>query len=96
MRTIYKYPFDVTDVVELQLPRGAKALHIDTQGGLACLWALVDPEAPPERVAFRVVGTGQPLPDGVRAQDYLTTFFHGPFVWHAFRLPGDQPALEDL
>jgi hypothetical protein len=94
MRTIYKYPFNVSDVVELELPRGARVLHIDVQGGLPCLWALVDTDNPPERAAFRLFGTGQPLPDDVTHTGHVTTFFHGPFVWHVFRSPGDQPALE--
>lgn len=87
MRTIYKYPFNVTDVVTLDLPRGAAVLHVACQGDVPCLWALVDNDNPPERRVFLVCGTGQPVSRHLGPAQHVATFFHGPFVWHLFE-PG--------
>jgi hypothetical protein len=59
--TIYKYPFEIQDYVELALPHGAELLHVDFQREVPCLWALVDPKAPLTRRRIRVAGTGHPI-----------------------------------
>ena len=81
MKTVYKYPIDVTDPTVV-LPEGYKILmaaHQATQGDF--IWALVDREAPTKRKEFIVVGTGFPIPPGIT---YLTSWQSPPFVWHLF------------
>jgi hypothetical protein len=83
---VYKYPFAIQDRVTVRLPRNADILHIgEQQFGELCVWALVDPDAPPtvERY-FRVFGTGHAVPDDVEL-DHLTTIISANgLVWHIF------------
>ncbi len=60
MRTIWKYVIPLQNEVAVDLPRGAKILCVQSQRGIPCIWALVDPEAPTERVLFCWRGTGHP------------------------------------
>lgn len=81
-RRIYKYPFPVADLVEVDMPAGAKIVHVDVQRGTACIWALVDPTHPPEVHRFRVVGTGHSVGDD---EEHVATFLMPPFAWHLLR-----------
>ena len=56
---IYKYSLsEITDIHELELPRGAKPLKLAIQGGIPCLWVLVDPEEPLIKRRVFVAPTG--------------------------------------
>lgn len=46
----------------VQMPRGARVLHVAEQRGDVCVWAEVDPSMPLEPRRFVVAGTGHPLP----------------------------------
>jgi hypothetical protein len=83
MRTIWKFPFEIADDIPLELPVGAEVVHVDTQGGQPCIWALVDPEAPKEKQHFRIHGTGHPIDDP--EFQYVASFQQSRFVWHLFR-----------
>lgn len=84
--TIWKFPFGLSDIVPIAMPKGAKPLHVEEQHGQACLWALVDESAPTEVREFRVVGTGHPLDDEFLGARHVGTFqaSGGAFVWHVF------------
>lgn len=93
MRTIYKYLLETTDLQSIRIPRllGAKDftsqfLCIDTQNGCPCLWCLVDTSEQEREVFFRVVGTGNPMPEILDNGDYLGTYqlFNGAFIGHVF------------
>lgn len=83
-KSIYKYPFPVEDRPELWLPRGARVLSIQDQGGKLCLWAEVDPEAPKEERRFFLFGTGHRVVGG--PMRFLTTvqMAGGKLVWHIY------------
>ena len=85
MRTIWKYRFPEGDETVLTMPMGAHVLTIQVQDGSPVLWALVDPDAPPEPRLFYVKGTGwvidQPL------GRYVGTVQLAGFVWHVFEAP---------
>ena len=85
MRTVYKYSFPITDLVELEMPLGAQVVHIEEQRG-ACLWALVDPEQPRELRHFHIYGTGRPIHRS--ALSHVGTFLMagGTLVWHVFEM----------
>ncbi len=91
MKTIWKFPFAVSDMVAIEMPSGAKILHVEVQPASSlversqpCLWALVDPEAKKCLRSFYIFGTGHSL--GPRADDlrHVGTFLDGAFVWHVF------------
>lgn len=96
-KRIYKYPISVTDEFELCLPKGADILTIQTtptsQGeGVPYIWAMVDTEAPNETRRFRIIGTGNPIPEFdlesamrfEKGYKYIGTFqqAQGMLIWH--------------
>lgn len=93
MRTIWKYELAVEDRIELEMPRGAELLTVQTQAGRPRLWALVDPIEPHETRRFRLYGTGHAVSDPPRtttepSQVYVGTFqvFQGEGVFHLFEV----------
>lgn len=86
MNTVYKYGFDITDDFELELPKGARILHVDVQNGYPYIWALVDPDAPKEKKKFHLAGTGHPINEKIK--NHIGTFLlhEGALVFHLFAL----------
>jgi hypothetical protein len=83
-KVIWKYPLEVTGYQEVSVPRDAEFLHVGSQNGQVCAWALVDPSKGVETVPIHIVGTGNPmLPEG-DWRYHLGTVQHGEFVWHIF------------
>lgn len=84
-KTIWKYPIPIADVQDVAMPEGARILCVQTQGELPCLWALVDPTAPPAPRKILIAGTGHTRDDLDLAQ-YLGTFqlAGGALIFHVF------------
>lgn len=86
MKTIYKYPFKISAVVEIDLPFGSRVLTIQPQGNEVFLWALVDSEEKQMlKSRFCVYGTGQPAFELISYLRYFTTIQVNGFVWHIFQ-----------
>lgn len=88
MNTIWKFQVHQSGVRQaLDMPRGAKLLHLGVQSGQVYIWAQVDTAAPRVRRQFELVGTGYDLGD-VAAGDYVGTVFlqNGALVLHGFDL----------
>jgi hypothetical protein len=77
---VWKY--QLGDDVTIELPEGAKILHVGMQGIYICLWCLVDPHAPRVERRFKVFGTGEYIDAG----EYIGTVMEGPYVWHVFEV----------
>ena len=86
MRTIWKYEFPIQDEFTLSMKEGAEIIHVESQHGVPCLWALVDTGAPMDVRLFAVAGTGHPA--GFIQEQHVGTFFmrSGNLVWHLFEL----------
>lgn len=97
-RAIWKYTIPIGGEHIIEMPVGAKILHVDVQPAregerMICLWAEVRspdnqlPEA--EKRSFEVFGTGHPLPTG-EGLEYLGSFqlFDGGFVGHVYEDTG--------
>lgn len=89
MKTIWKFPFTIKDMVAFDMPKGAEVLHVEVQkpaniscSTQPCLWALVDPEAEKERRLFSIFG-GHPIAN-VERMEHVATFLDGAYVWHVF------------
>jgi hypothetical protein len=83
--TIWKYPLEISDVQSVSLPLGAEVLTVQTQGGNACIWALVDPKETRKEIRkVRIFGTGHNI-EGDAGQ-YVGTFqiANGRLVFHVF------------
>lgn len=83
MRTIYKYPLEITDHQEISIHAGAELLDIQVQNGSIYLWCMVNPNQSMRKYYFRVLGTGQPIESEFNVP-YLATVQTGRFVWHIF------------
>lgn len=83
MLKVFKYPVELTDNIDVQMPKGAKPLHFDMQNGDLCLWALVDPSLPLTSHKFRMAGTGHPIDT---CGPYINTVLlkNGALVFHFF------------
>jgi hypothetical protein len=84
-KQIWKYPIQISDCVEHEMPRGARLLCVQVQWGMPCLWAIVDPEQPRVRRRFWVVGTGHPFPNS-EGLFYIGTvqLSGGTLIFHFF------------
>lgn len=90
-KTIWKYPLDqIGQVIQLEIPRAAKLLTVQLQGGTPTLWALVEKNAPYEATRQVILlGTGENIKRELG--DYLGTVQSNiGLVWHAFEVPYDN------
>lgn len=81
--TIWKFPLTVTDEQVIDIPAGAKLLSVQTQLGIPCLWALVEPTNRKEKRRFFMNGTGHEVD---HACPFIGTFQinGGILVFHLF------------
>lgn len=92
-KAIWKYEIKASEDFSLDIPVGGEILCVQAQGDVPRLWALVDPKVDKERRTFRVLATGQEIPD-IDSLTYVGTFqtplparnmFMLPsLVWHVF------------
>jgi hypothetical protein len=83
MRTIFKYPLEITDKQTIRM-KCVSILHVGLDPSKRpCLWAEVETDAIESGVDIYVVGTGNPLPD--LAEYHIGSFVQGPFVRHVYR-----------
>lgn len=89
MLKVFKYEMPLNDYFDLDLPRGAKILKVDTQFDLPQLWALVDPdESIMEMRKFRFAGTGHPIVEELEKLEFIDTFQmrDGNLIFHVFEV----------
>ena len=88
MKIVYKYslggkPHDF----EIEMQEGAEILTVQVQKGTACIWALVDSDAPLITRRLFIIGTGRDasILESVNAK-YIGTFqlLNGDLIWHLF------------
>ena len=88
MNTIWKYPLNLTDTQEVDMPKGAHILTVQRQGLGAediVMWAIVNTEAPRELVMIEAFGTGHPIENGERSYIGTLQFGLGTLVFHFFK-----------
>lgn len=84
MRTIWKFPLEVTDLQTIQMPVDAHFLSVGQQDDELMLWALVDPENQLIPTTFAIYGTGHPIGAAESDEYHVGTVQVGPYVWHVF------------
>ena len=84
MKTIFKYPLEVTDEQTLEMPSGARILTVQTQHNVPCLWALVPIAAPMMQRRIITHGTEHPVPP--TTGEYIGTYQldGGSLIFHVF------------
>lgn len=83
MNVIYKYPFEISNTVEIEIPSDAEILTVRMQGDMPCLWVRCENTLSLQRRIIHIRGTGQSA-DGLGR--YIGTFemAAGLLVFHAF------------
>ncbi len=86
MLTIYKFPIEVTDFTDIEIPATAKILTVQIQDGNPYVWVLLDPDQPTIKRYFRLAGTGHSINGLQYTLDYIGTFqmHSGDLVFHLF------------
>lgn len=89
MKTIWKFPLDVTDVQHVVMPAGARVLpDVAAAGGSLLtplfIWAEVDTDDELTERTFFVLGTGNPSPVSKLHAEYVGSCLKGSFVWHVY------------
>ncbi len=90
MKKIYKYSFkyifEITHSITIEMPKNALILDLQIQNGIPCLWAVVDLDESMVPYNFVLLGTGHPVPDEEYELQHISTFQQGEFVWHLFQI----------
>lgn len=82
MKTIHKYPLEITGEQQIDMPEDSRILSVQVQDGKVCLWAMVDTETEKVKRNVRIFGTGSPVDlDGL---SYIGTVQQNYLVWHVF------------
>ena len=86
MDTIWKFDFEVTDYIEIEMPKDAKILSVQIQHEKPCIWAGVIAGNDTEKRKFRIFGTGHPIAMNANGLKFIGTFqlMNGNFVGHLF------------
>lgn len=87
MLTIYKYELQkVAGKQYVDMHEGAEPLRAAMIAEQLCVWAYVDTSARLKAKAFRIFGTGWPIPEthGNLRFQWIDTVFDHWFVWHIF------------
>lgn len=86
MKTIWKYPLEITDEQVVEMPQGANILSVQSQGSQLCLWAIVFPNRASMRErTITIYGTGHAMRTDCE-EKFLATVQQdgGALVWHVF------------
>ena len=83
-KTIWKFPFPISDFVrEVKIP-GFMPCHVAMQDGVPTLWAEVSPGSDTTRdFNFQWFGTGHDIPGSAM---YVGTVQDGAFVFHLYEV----------
>jgi hypothetical protein len=84
-KQVWKWVLSPRDLSTIQVPTGAKFLHVGEQTGCICIWALVDPaETKREERTLRIAGTGHNISNG--KFNYIGTVHldGGSLIFHVF------------
>jgi hypothetical protein len=95
MKSVFKYPFEIQDNFEIEMPVDAQILHVGAQPSVgshfnarACIWALVDLDLniPKQIRKFRLAGTGHPIEEALSKSEFIGTIMllEGQLVFHLF------------
>jgi len=84
MKSIWKFPIEITDKQKVFMPRTAKILSVQVQRETPYIWALVDTEEQISERTLIIHGTGHPCV--CDASEFVGTFqvADGSLVFHLF------------
>lgn len=86
-KTIHKFPVQLVDEFEIEMPEGSIILSVQSQHNFPVIWALVFPDAKKCKRKFKLVGTGRSIYEWT-GLNYVGTFQldGGNFIGHLFEI----------
>lgn len=86
MKSIWKFNFQIEDNFQIEMPKGAEILSVQSQNDKPALWAICDIHAEKEKRNFSIIGTGHRM--NMDDKKYIGTFqmTEGILVWHLFEI----------
>lgn len=86
MKSIFKYPVEMSENFTIEAPEGAQFHCVQLQHGQVQVWARVDTEKSLTVYRFGVHGTGHELNEFTESAPYVGTFqlAGGSLVFHLF------------
>lgn len=85
MKTICKFPLDVTDRQLLTLPQDSQILSVIVQNGTLMLYVLLETEKNSVcEKEIEIYGTGHPVSQDGSNKKFIGTVQQNQFVWHIF------------
>ncbi len=84
MKTIWKFPFQITDHQVIEMPAFSQLLTVQMQHGEPCLWALVNPDARKVDRHIIVHGTGHQVESEAEAYVGTVQVHGGQLIFHVF------------
>lgn len=84
---IFRYPIEITDLQDIEMPAGAEILCVKSKRGVPCIWAKVLDGSPYKTRHIRIIGTGKPMvfTEGRQLHYLGTVFTHNEsLVWHIY------------
>lgn len=95
MLTIWKESIPITDSFGIALPKDAKTLSVQPQGGQVCIWFLCDPQNVKLLRQFRIFGTGHPIEE-LEGFRFVGTFqLPVGLVFHLFERDWPHPSRRE-
>jgi len=87
-KTIWKFPIEIEDIQEIEMPSPAIPLSFQMQGNSPTLWCLVDPEMGMVKKKFRLAGTGHKIDNSLEELNFIGTaqLLHGMLIYHLFEI----------
>lgn len=83
---IFKYELELIDKQTIDLPTNHQVLSVGVQNNKIMLWVKIDPQSPPTRETFYIIGTGNSMPENCsKYSNFIGTVQMPPFVWHVFK-----------
>lgn len=83
MTTIWKFPLEITDTQQINVPVGTTFISSQFQNGVLCLWGIVNPDNILVQRTIDIIGTGNPFRHPYTSK-FIATVQQGPLVWHIF------------
>lgn len=94
-RVIWKFLLPLAGHVDVTMPKDSWLIRVGVKSNEVFMWAIVQPDAPPETRHFDVFATGQRLPEELDECSWLATVDIEPnLVLHIFendQMKGDMP-----
>ena len=81
--TVWKYVLSMSNEQGMAMPIDAEIVHVEMQGDVLCMWALVDSKNGVEHRIFRIHGTGHHVHSN---EVYIGTAVSDPYVRHVFEV----------